>query len=558
MLFIDRKYGGFTFFVIFFSISLSAQSIDHMIKSKPIEFSGSLSGLLSNYSVTNIDKRTAGLTYGLRASLTTSIYGINLPVFVSYRDNTFNFAGPYNRIRISPSYKWISTQIGDVYMNFNPYVLSGRTVRGIGLSLTPGKFRFKALYGKIEDLRSFSDTLSLGVIQEPTYSRKLAGMSLGFGGQRTSFELMANKTWDKLDSIDRTSNFNPQSNLVVGAHFKVRLAKRILIESNAGYSFITTNLDTYGENEAFGRNAVTENLFEYNLSSGAAFAGDGSIRYNGRGFGLFVQSQYIQPYYQPLSIAYINSDVFNNTLGGNVSLFQSKIFISGQVGLQSNNLSGSKSSTTNRLITNSRINWKASKQLNIGFTFFNYSQDYSTSLVNIANEVHYAITSQNLRGNISYHIPIGENRLRMGFSAGKSQFETITDTQENNSQTNNSLNLSLNTGMDFKPQMIKVNLSIYNTNIENPSASRIRRGISASGSKSFLDIKLSIQVRTSFTQLQKEGFRESDSWINNLGVTYNLGENMGISGGLSYAKRLAAIAADFDEWRSSLRFHYKF
>jgi len=157
-------------------VCADAQSIENIIKAKPFAVSGSIGGNMGLYSVSGIDQRTSPFQYGLSARLNFSIYSFSIPVYASIRDNTFNYGGTFSRFRINPQYKWVKLHIGDTYMRFNPYTLSGRTVKGYGIELTPGKLRFRFLDGKVEDLRSYTDSLQLGTTFQPTYSRNVTAL----------------------------------------------------------------------------------------------------------------------------------------------------------------------------------------------------------------------------------------------------------------------------------------------------------------------------------------------------------------------------------------------
>ena len=361
---------------IWMASSSHAQSIDQVINEEPFEVKGSLGGNLGLYSVNGIDERTSPFQYGLSARLTFKFYGFSVPLYASIRDNSFNYGGSFSRIRINPQYKWVKLHLGDTYINFNPYTLNGRTVSGYGIELTPGKLRFKFLKGKIEDLRSYQDSLQLGTVFVPTYSRNVTALSLGFGSRSTYLDIYGVKTEDRLDSLNGEvvlEEFTRQSNTVVGSTFSLRLLKGLSIRSNAGLSFKTENLDSYGDNTIVAENSLTNNLVEGNVSSNVTYAGDVGINYTHRAFSLNGKVRYIQPYFQPLTVAFINSDIINYTIGGSTSFFKRRLNVMGSIGIQKNNLTGTKLSTSNNLITNLVANFRLTKGLSGTVNFSNFS-----------------------------------------------------------------------------------------------------------------------------------------------------------------------------------------
>lgn len=541
-------------------LMLTAQDIERLIKSKPFEISGAIGGNLGAYGVSGIDYRASPFRYGLTARLNVRVYGIDLPIYATLRDHSFNYGSSFSRIRINPQYKWVKLHIGDAFMNFNRYTLTGRTVRGIGAELTPGKFRLKLLYGKIEDLRSYTDTLLLGTTFMPTYSRRLAAIGIGAGSNTTFFDVYAVRTWDNIDSLNGrpvNDRITRQSNTVAGSTLRIRFGRHVSLNSNIGVSFLTENLDSFGENFVFGQNGVTSSLIEGNLSSSFTYAGDIGLNYTGRLFSLNATAQYIQPYYQPLSVAFINSDLVNYTIGGSLSLFQRKVNLTGSIGLQSNNLSGSKLSTSSHVIANLAANIRFNKHWSANLNYFNFSQDFQAQLVQIDDIYTYAISNNIATGTLRYTFKRDQIQYTVIGRGGQTTFYTIDDNEVEQGAYD-----SYNAGIDFSMNNLDNDLRLTGglsyRSYERANSSLANYGLRVSVRKGLLDNKLGLNGISNFFLNDNQGKREGFTIRNSIGGDYQINKASTIGLHLNQIYRQSSIRNNFSEFRADLRYIYQF
>ncbi len=546
--------------VLTLSFQMSAQDLERIVKAKPIEVSGAIGGNVGAYSASGIDYRTSPLRYGLTARLNVRIYGVDLPIYATLRDHSFNYGSSFSRIRINPQYKWVRLHIGDVFMNFNRYTLSGRTVRGIGAELTPGKFRLKLLYGKIEDLRAYTDTLLLGTTFMPTYARRTAALGIGTGTASTFFDIYAVRTWDNLDSLNgRPANerITRQSNTIVGSTLRIRFNRSLSLNSNFGLSFLTENLDSFGENFVFGENRLTSSLIEGNLSSSLTYAGDVGLNYTAKIFSLNATAQYIQPYYQPLSVAFINSDLVNYTVGGSLSLFQRKVNLTGSIGLQSNNLSGSKLSTASHIIANLAANIRFNKNWSANINYFNFTQDFQAQLVLIDDIYTYAISNNIATGALRYTFKRDNIQYAIVGRGGQTTFYTI-----DNNEVEQGAYDSYNGGIDFSMNDMDRNLRLMGglsyRSYQRANSSLENYGIRLSARKGFWDNALGLTVVTNFFLNDSFGKREGYTFRNSVGGDYQINNASTVGVHLNHISRQSNIRNDFSEFRADIRYIYQF
>lgn len=547
-------------FWIFTWILGYSQDITRFKNAKPFEISGAIGGNVGAYSVTGLDNRASPFRYGLTARLNVKIYSIDLPIYATLRDHSFNYGSSFSRIRINPQYKWVKLHIGDVFMNFNRYTLSGRTVRGLGVELTPGKFRLKTLYGKIEDLRSFSDTLLLGTTFMPTYSRRLAALGVGFGSNSSFFDIYAVRTWDNIDSLNGRpldEQIRRQSNTVAGSTLRIRFGPHVSLQSNFGLSFLTENLDSFGENFVVGSNGLTSNLLEGNLSSSLTYAGDVGLNYTGRLFSLNGSVQYVQPYYQPLSVAFINTDLINYTIGGSLSLFRRAVNLTGSIGIQSNNLTGTKISTSNHIIGNLAANIRFSKAWSANLNYFNFSQDFQAQLIQIDDLYTYAVSNNIATGAIRHTFKQQDIQYTTVLRGGRNNFYTIDDNEVEQGAYS-----SFNSGLDFSmydPGLeLRLSGGISYRNYLRENSSLANYGIRVSVRKGWFENKLSGQFISNFFLNDNRGRREGFTYRNTLGGDYKINPSSTVGLHFNQIYRTSSIRNNFSEFRADLRYIYQF
>lgn len=550
----------YIFSLSLFSIFSNAQSIENIIKSDPFKVTGSIGGNVGLYSVSGIDQRTSPFQYGLSARLNFNIYSFSIPVYASIRDNTFNYGGTFSRFRINPQYKWVKLHIGDTYMKFNPYTLSGRTVKGYGVELTPGKFRFRFLKGKVEDLRSYTDSLQLGTTFTPTYSRKVTAVALGYGSSSTYIDLYGVTSADRLDSLNGekiNTDFTRMSNTVLGSTFALRIMKGLSLRSNVGLSFQTENLDSPGENTTIGGNPISGNLVEANLSSNVTYAGDIGLNYSNRLFSLNGRVKYIQPYFQPLTVAFLNTDIINYTIGGSTGFFRRRLNVSGSIGIQRNNLTGRKLSTSNNLITNIAANFRLGKGFSGTLTYSNFTQDYEARLIQINDLYTYAISSSVAAASLNYTIKRGNMNYKVGIKGGQNDFLTVDD-QETDLSAYDSWNGGVNFGVSNPEKFTSINSSVTYRKYNRQTSTSANYGLRLSGNKGFYENKLRLNINTAFSYNDRDGLREGNTWRNGVALMYKLNKKSNLALRLNHIRRTSSIRSNFTEYRSGVQYLHSF
>ena len=542
-----------------FGLSVTAQDVEQIKLRAPITFSGSLS---ANAGLSSISAGTADQTspyfYSLNTRFSLSWNELRVPFYFSFRDHSFNYGATAPRFRINPKYKWAELQVGDVFMNFNKYTLSQRNMKGVGIKLTPGKFRFQALYGKMKELKSYRDTLLLGISDEEVFSNKVFGLGLGVGSNSSHLDLYILKSWTDIDSLHFSNPSLPrQDNVVVGSTGKVRLSRGLRVQYNVGISALTFDKDAIGNSRVVAENGFTGSLLEVNNSTGANYAGDVSINYSRGKYGVNGKISYIQPFYQPLTVAYINSDVLNYTVGSFVSLLSNKVYVNGSVGIQKNNVSGVDLLTTNRIIFNLMANAKVHENLTANLAVNNFSQDLQAQLINIDDLYTYAISNKMRTLTLTHTLPSDERSFMNRVSVGTNNLTTSND-NENVSTGYDMLFFRWDGSMKMEPIGLAVNAGINYQTYDRDGTDNSNYGMTLGASKVLLAEKLTLKLNNTFNYIDQGDYREGTNLVSSFSANYAAAEKSNILLTVFRIDRKSAGSFNFTEYRSRLSFQQRF
>lgn len=380
---------------------VQAQDIGKAIKQEPFKFSGSLSIGSNAYQSSRVLDRRSPFSYFIQSNPTFSFYGLKIPIVISIRDSKFNFSKRVNRIGLNPKYKWIQLMLGSNSYQFSPYTLSGQNINGVGVKLSPGKFRFTAMRGTMRNLLPQLDSLVYGNDLLPVYTRKALGVKVGFESSVARMEVIAFKAKDELDAglaIQDTFQdvLTPKENLVLGLKSETTLAKIFTAGINIAGSVFTgdyTN-DTIAIDESYQQ--VSQITLEPTVSTRFSLAGDVYGKLNINGFHLGLRIKQVEPFYQSLGLFYIQDDYRNTVINTSFPLLNRKIFITASYGIQGNNLRETRARTNKRNIRSLSVNYNSNSAFGLTANYSNYSQDQSPGLLSVNDTLRYAQISNNL------------------------------------------------------------------------------------------------------------------------------------------------------------------
>lgn len=104
-----------------------------------------------------------------------------------------------NQFGISPTWGWGTLHLGDFTEDYSQYTLSGINIRGGGLNLNPGNFRFSTSAG-------FTQRSVPGGAQDGSFKRFLFAAKLGYGNKESSYvDFIFLRAKDEVGSLDQNA-----------------------------------------------------------------------------------------------------------------------------------------------------------------------------------------------------------------------------------------------------------------------------------------------------------------------------------------------------------------
>jgi len=149
------------------------------------------------YGTQGQDMRRPESTARLFFRPTFSLFNLfSIPVEVLIATDGTTARQDINQFGINPTWGWGTAHFGDFSENYSEFTLNGITIRGGGITINPGIFRFAVAAG-------FTQRAVDGGAQNGSFDRFLLAARLGIGKESGSFfDLILVKAKDKVSSIN--------------------------------------------------------------------------------------------------------------------------------------------------------------------------------------------------------------------------------------------------------------------------------------------------------------------------------------------------------------------
>lgn len=539
---------------------LNAQEIKTLLQPPKPGFSGSIFASGQYYSIRGAENRRSPYSYNIAGNLTFKLSVITVPVSFSFRDQQFSYGHSFNKFGISPYWKWIKVHIGHRSMRFSNYSLGGKNFFGGGLELTPGKFRFSAFAGTMQNPLAQRDTLIYGAELVPTYKRFAYGGKIGVGSRRNYFDLIAlhieDRETDELVGSRRQTGFNPVKNVVLGTDWKFVFFKNLNLKGTINASLYTENKALESSLESI-ESPLLRNLFDINASSKLSLAGEADLRYNFKYFGLGVRYRRIEPNYRSLGIPFLQADFENYTFNVSASALKNKINTNVNIGIERNNLRNLDYMSRKRLIMNMNGSWMATQELMFSGNFSNYRFETTDGLVNINDTLRYINVSKNYGLNGSYNKKT--EKLHWGIFGGfqQQQMTDLSPIARIGGDVNN-FNLNAGVKLTWTAYDLTVSPSLLHSTYEYSESDRKRSGIGINLQKSFLDKKLSVNTSSRISTDKLNGVKDGTVFNQRLGLNVQVFGNSQANITFYYISKKSETSTSFNEVRLSVRYGIKF
>lgn len=512
----------FIAFFLLISITVFSQSfnVDQVRKGKLINVTGGASANAVAYSGNNAREP---FTYFLNGNININVLGLyNLPFSFSYSSQKFGYNKPVlsNRLSIHPSYKWVTTHIGDASMTFSPYTLSGHQFTGFGVDLSPqGKFKISAMYGLLVKNSDF-DPVNPSLV--PTYKRFGYGFKTAYTLEKVNLGLTFFKAKDEVNSLSVPIPFelgiSPKENAAVSLDATFSLFKKLQVATEYANSSITEDSRATNSTKAAGiasyllsPNSTTANFNAYKVNL-VYPAGKGTV---GLGY------ERVDPNYRTLGGYFFNNDLENITLNASQSLYKDKISVNTNFGLQSDNLKQQKESQMKRLVSSATVDIKATKKLNLNLTYSNF-QSFTNSrnqfdYINQTNKfqnldtLNYRQVNQNAGLTINYLLKdskLSKQSLNANFDMQDALNEQQGKTVAGGATT--SYNSAMSYTLGFPEKSMNILASVNSSINKSDSGTSIILGPTAGVTKLFFDKKLNTSLSTSYNTSYNNDIKGND------------------------------------------------
>ncbi len=508
---------------------LLAQNLEKIGKSSLFKLSG---GVGANAVYYNGSASREPFTYFLSGNVNLNISDVyNIPFSFSYSNSKFQTNNPFtfNRLSLHPSYKWVTAHIGDVSMSFSPYTLNGHQFTGLGIDLSPkDKFKISVMYGRLLKEREF-DTENLN--GEANYRRVGYGFKTSYKFEKATVGMIFFRASDDENSLQNQipieNDVQPKDNTVISFNTEFNVYKDLRLQGEVALSALTEDTRVNGESGHLAAFLVSSNpttqyykAFNLNLSYQV---GKGSL---GVGY------ERIDPNYNTLGGYFFNNDLENITVDATQTIFNDKVTLAVNAGLQKDDLDDTKASQLNRLVTAFNATYNASQKLNISGSYSNFQSftniknqfDFINGVSQIEEELdqdNIAQLSQNANLNVNYIIGESTSKtqninVNVSYQDAVNKIDDIIREEDNSTFYNASTAYTIG----FPDEALTIS-GVLNGSISQLGPSEnIILGPTVSASKGYFEKTLKVNGAISYNESINDGIRQGQVANVRLGGRY--------------------------------------
>lgn len=440
------------------AITTTSQTLDEFSFKKGFKANGGLS--FSNTFYAGSDSLVNRDPYAmyLNGNLNVNLWGISMPFSFSFSNTQKSFTQPFNRFKLDPRYKWVHLLIGSNAMNFSPYTLAGHMFNGVGVELTPSNWNIAAMYGRFKKAIEYDPMIqnyNTVAYKRIGYAAKV-GYTPEFGEYVVSFFHGEDKE-NSIDYVPAESFITPQKNTAVSVAVTQKFLKYFFVHGE--YAFSLYNSNTFTETAGI---TTDENGFanarDKNSPEKYTDAINASLGYQGDIWGLSVNYERVAPNYTTLGGYYFNNDFENFTIAPNVKLFKGKLNLSGNFGLQYNNLNGDMQSDTRRTVYSANASFSSGKAWNASLGFSNFTTFTKVKpesypyLTDALDSLNFYQVSKSINGSTSYSFGSEEISDVVSLSGSYQTADMLNETERTSYSDFYSGNLSFS--QQYKKMML--------------------------------------------------------------------------------------------------------
>lgn len=565
----------FGFLLLFGVSTLFAQQLDQVGKKGAFKISGGAS-LNQNLYLSNGVSRVAPYSFIASGNITASYAGISFPVTFNYSNQNFSVSRqPFNIVGVSPTYKNLTLHAGFRNMSFSPYTLSGHNFLGGGIEWKGKKFNVAAMGGRLLKGVAF-DSTNQGNL--PAYERWGAGAKVGLSNKvGDNLQVIVFGARDNINSIatpPARAGVTPQENMVLGLGFTKVLAKKLSLQAEATRSAWTRDLQTDLIVSPESKVINAPFLIQQRQSTKyfGAYKANISYKFNFLTAGVGVER--VDPEYRTLGAYYVANDLQNLTLNlSSNSLLKKKLTLSGNIGLQQDNLNRTKTSEMKRWVGAVNASYVPSKRLNLNFSYSNFTsfttvQPIDARFLQVAgiqqfDSLNFVQISHSLNGGLGYKISESDHTQRnINFS---SSVQRSANTQNSTTQSTGNINASTGYQQAWKKSGLSLGVNFNGSQASFTTGKSVFLGLGINSSIPLYKKKL----KTTITANANNNY-ENSNWVSTIltvanGYSIRIGKHQSLNLSLRYMLRQKRAESQysiynkpFNELITSLGYSYSF
>ena len=492
----------------------TAQDVGQFSTKNPVKVTGSI-GLRSYYSTGSQSPlyRANPFGYALAGNATITLFsGLSLPFSVAYSNRQTSFTQPFNQFGISPTYKGFTLHAGYRNLRFSDYTLNGFTLLGGGLEVQKGLLRAGFVLGRFNRATTSAEGVPTAFLRTGYAARLGINLRKPKSDEPSAdfIDLILLQGRDHTESLTdyEKAGLNPARNTVVGAIINKSFGPKILFTADAALSIYTGNINAAKIDSTQLPASLPPVLYKSvdpNVSSRGLLAANTSLSYSGRGFGLRVGYQRIDPGYTTMGMYNVNNDLEVFSVAPRFNLAHNKLIINANLRLQHDNLYGDKLRQTKRFLPTATLSYNPTAQFsistNVNYSVFNQTPGIKQTLITPTQAVAQLMNQANYTVMVMPRLSFfnDERSHSILLSVGTNQLVDKSGNADLKANTEYSgLNGLLNYSLSLDRQFLSIDAGANYFTLTNLTGTTSNIGLNAGASKGFLSNKLSTSLSASY------------------------------------------------------------
>lgn len=486
-------------------LQASGQDISDLKGKRPFDLSGTLSLNTATFASNRPGAFSAPFSWTISGNPTVMLWGIAFPFTIVYSERDRSFRQPFNRIGVSPRWKWLTLHAGYRNISFSKYTLGGWQFLGGGFE-TNSKLRLGAVYGRFMRPVDISGLDSLERrFAVPAFDRRGYAFKLGYGTAQNHWDFLFFSAKDDTLSIaseDSRRAVQPQENMAFGVRGNFTFAKVLVFDLDAGASALTHNL--YADSIPLGVDYPRwlERYFRPNVTTRLRYAGDAGLALRLRKFNIRLSYALVQQDFATLGAYNFNTDVERWLFSPGFSFWKGKVQVQTSIGLQRNNTLNNRRDVSGTRNIGFNVSARPGPRFSANLNYYNFqnslqrSPDYPVDLVD--SLLNFRQASQSASGGATYQFGPKERTHTLSLHVSGNSYDD--GSPESAGTGSFTISPSLNWRMHRRALGLVVGVNAAGSLIQNPNGNITRWTGGVLCTKKMLKDRLSANVNAGFSQ----------------------------------------------------------